>query len=186
MFHFSQSSIFHNLPFPSLFHLFFFLPPSFTSFPSLFLFLPPSLFLSSPILLSYCPFFLPLTPDLFNCPLLVLHSLTCSTRSTLFLNAGVCSPPEGFLSLLSPALVYRGMILIHQMLEDIIDQVKVSDALFSLPAKIHSSFPLRQVERRDVPVVLVGGGSVLVDTALPLKGVSKLVIPKYSQVSWFH
>ena len=32
-------------------------------------------------------------------------------------------------------------------------------------------------------VVLVGGGSILVDVALPLKGVSKLVIPKYSQVN---
>ena len=34
-----------------------------------------------------------------------------------------------------------------------------------------------QTEREDVPVLLVGGGSVLVDCKVPLKGASKVIVP---------
>lgn len=36
---------------------------------------------------------------------------------------------------------------------------------------------LIQTEREDVPVLLVGGGSVLVDCEIPLKGASKVIMP---------
>ena len=34
-----------------------------------------------------------------------------------------------------------------------------------------------QTEREDVPVLLVGGGSILVDRDIPLKGASKVIMP---------
>lgn len=34
-----------------------------------------------------------------------------------------------------------------------------------------------QTEREDVPVLLVGGGSILVDCVIPLKGASKVIVP---------
>ena len=36
-----------------------------------------------------------------------------------------------------------------------------------------------QTEKEDVPVLLVGGGSILVDCTVPLKGASKVVVPAY-------
>ena len=36
---------------------------------------------------------------------------------------------------------------------------------------------LFQTEREDVPVLLVGGGSILVDCDVPLKGASKVIKP---------
>lgn len=43
--------------------------------------------------------------------------------------------------------------------------------------------PLMQTEREDVPVLLVGGGSVLVDCENPLKGASKVIVPSGHWVS---
>lgn len=40
-----------------------------------------------------------------------------------------------------------------------------------------------QTEREDVPVLLVGGGSVLVDREVPLKGASKVIKPSDHWVS---
>ena len=36
---------------------------------------------------------------------------------------------------------------------------------------------LLQTEREDVPVLLVGGGSILVDCQIPLRGASKVILP---------
>ena len=40
-----------------------------------------------------------------------------------------------------------------------------------------------QTEREDVPVLLVGGGSILVDCEIPLKGASKVIVPSEHWVS---
>ena len=40
-----------------------------------------------------------------------------------------------------------------------------------------------QIEGEDIPVLLVGGGSVLVDKKLSLKGVSQLIIPPHFSVA---
>ncbi len=40
-----------------------------------------------------------------------------------------------------------------------------------------------QVEKEDVPVLLVGGGGILVDRQVPLKGASRVIIPEKFGVS---
>ncbi|XP_038073477.1 uncharacterized protein LOC119741694 [Patiria miniata] len=60
-------------------------------------------------------------------------------------------------------LVQKAVDEIHDMLEDLIDQVKLSAA--------------------DVPVVIVGGGSILVDEKRGLKGTSKVIKPPHYQVA---
>ena len=40
-----------------------------------------------------------------------------------------------------------------------------------------------QVEKEDVPVLLVGGGSILVDLSVPLSGASRVVVPEHHWVS---
>ena len=62
---------------------------------------------------------------------------------------------------LDPALVNEGLSHIRGMLEDVIDRVKLS--------------------RGDVPLILVGGGSVLAPT--PLSGASDIVRPNHAEVA---
>jgi DUF917 family protein/N-methylhydantoinase A/oxoprolinase/acetone carboxylase beta subunit len=70
----------------------------------------------------------------------------------------LATPPE-----LSPSLVYRVMQEIHKKLETVIDKVKT--------------------EQEDVPVILVGGGSMLIDSSRQLKGVSQLIRPPHYDVA---
>jgi N-methylhydantoinase A/oxoprolinase/acetone carboxylase beta subunit len=62
---------------------------------------------------------------------------------------------------LSKAVIKAALDEIHRMLEEAVDRVKIS--------------------RADVPLVLVGGGSILIDR--PLKGVSEVIVPANSSVA---
>lgn len=62
---------------------------------------------------------------------------------------------------LEPNLVNEGLAHIQRMLEDVVDRVKLS--------------------RGDVPLILVGGGSVLAPT--PLSGASEIVRPNHAEVA---
>ena len=62
---------------------------------------------------------------------------------------------------LDPALATEGLSLIQRMLEDVVDRVKLT--------------------RGDVPLILVGGGSVLAPT--PLSGASDILRPNHAEVA---
>ena len=62
---------------------------------------------------------------------------------------------------LNPSLINDGLSHVRDMLEDVIDRVKLS--------------------RGDVPLILVGGGSVLVPT--PLTGASEIIRPPHAEVA---
>ncbi len=62
---------------------------------------------------------------------------------------------------IDPNLVNEGLAHIQRMLEDVVDRVKLS--------------------RGDVPLILVGGGSVLAPT--PLSGASKIIRPRHAEVA---
>lgn len=62
---------------------------------------------------------------------------------------------------LSKAVIKQAQDEIHRMLEEAVDRVKIS--------------------RADVPLVLVGGGSILINR--PLKGVSEVIVPANSSVA---
>ena len=84
------------------------------------------------------------------------------TASDLAVAGGLAQmgDPEA-VSHIDPNLVNEGLAHIQQMLEDVMDRVKLS--------------------RGDVPLVLVGGGSVLAPT--PLSGASEIIRPRHAEVA---
>ena len=62
---------------------------------------------------------------------------------------------------IDPNLVNEGLAHIQRMLEDVVDRVKLT--------------------RGDVPLILVGGGSVLAPT--PLSGASEIIRPSHAEVA---
>ena len=48
---------------------------------------------------------------------------------------------------------------------------------FAIIIMIQDVYNLLQTEREDVPVLLVGGGSILVDCDIPLRGACKVIQP---------
>lgn len=113
---------------------------------------------------------------------------TC-TATDIAVAAGVapyniCQFP-GALDSLNPTLVYRAMCRIREMIENGIDCVKVNLSVHT--ALVIYSFSLTvtfsQTEKAAVPVVLVGGGSCLVDQSVGLNGAASLIIPDKHWVS---
>ncbi|XP_014678133.1 PREDICTED: uncharacterized protein LOC106817941 isoform X1 [Priapulus caudatus] len=85
------------------------------------------------------------------------------TATDIAVAAGMCSIGDASLVKADAQLVAVTMNRIHDMVETIIDKMKVSASA--------------------VPVVLVGGGSILVDPNRSINGVSSLVRPKHYDVA---
>ncbi|XP_071787711.1 uncharacterized protein [Asterias amurensis] len=86
------------------------------------------------------------------------------TSSDIAVAAGLTSFGDpGQVADLPDDLINKAVDRIHEILEDLIDQVKLSPD--------------------DVPVIIVGGGSVLVDEKRQIKGVSRIIKPPHYQVA---
>lgn len=127
------------------------------------------------------------------------------TATDIAIAAGIA--PQGIgntVPALEPPMVYAAMREIKKRLEAAIDCMKVSCCIgcwgccgylfpppplplsISLPSPLPiSSPPLSspKSEREDVPVILVGGGCILVDPQVHLKGASRVILPADHWVS---
>lgn len=86
------------------------------------------------------------------------------TASDIAVAAGFCSMGDKEkVKSLDSTLVKNVVDEIYRMIEGLIDKIKLS--------------------KEDVPVIIVGGGSVLLDANRPLKGATEVIIPKYFGVA---
>ncbi len=103
--------------------------------------------------------------------------------------ASICKSEEGRVKVggLGAAMVYAAMREMRRKLEATIDSVKVytirSYSFHTSHIFVLTPLSFPQVTKEDVPVLLVGGGGILVDCQVLLKGASRVIIPEKFGVS---
>lgn len=82
---------------------------------------------------------------------------------------------------LTPNQVTAIVETIHKMVEDAVDRVKVLSTCHMLHVTSTVIFTL-QITKEDLPVLLVGGGSILIDSSMPFTGASSVDKPLHYDV----